>query len=187
MTLFSAPFLGFWGFGMYMLAQQTVYWTPLVMGLACVLFIVYAILLPAPTVEGRRIMDEIEGFAAYLRGRADGDATRAKGGIDVDEFERWLPYAVALDASEDWAAYFVGVVESKLREEDERENARREWQPLWFHGPHHLLHPTSFCESVGSSLATSVSSSSSAPGSSSVFSGGGSSGGGGGGGGGGGW
>ena len=186
-TLLSIPFLGFWGFGMFFLASQTVLWTPLVLGLACVLFAVYAILLPAPTVEGRRLMDHIEGFALYLQGRAGGDASRGAGGIDADEFERWLPYAVALDASEDWAAYFEGVVESKLREEGEREIARREWNPHWFHGPHHLLHPTAFCESVGSSLASSVSSSSSAPGSSSGFSGGGSSGGGGGGGGGGGW
>jgi uncharacterized membrane protein YgcG len=191
LSLFAAPFLGFWVFGMTMLAQQTVFWTPFVLGLACILFVVYAILLPAPTVEGRRIMDGIEGFALYLRGGSDPAHRGVSRGIDADEFERWLPYAVALDASENWEAYFGGVVESKLREEDERELAERadrpDWHPVWLHGPHHLLHAGAFTDSISSSLVSAVSSSSTAPGSSSGFSGGGSSGGGGGGGGGGGW
>jgi hypothetical protein len=129
LSLFAAPFLGFWVFGMTMLAQQTVFWTPFVLGLACILFVVYAILLPAPTVEGRRIMDGIEGFALYLRGGSDPAHRGVSRGIDADEFERWLPYAVALDASENWEAYFGGVVESKLREEDERELAERATGP----------------------------------------------------------
>jgi hypothetical protein len=67
--------------------------------------------LKAPSVAGRRAMDEIEGFRLYL-GTADEDRLNA---MDSPEktpelFERFLPYAVALDVQNAWAKRFASVL-----------------------------------------------------------------------------
>ena len=54
--------------------------------------------LQAPTVEGRAVMDRIEGFRQYL-GVAEEDRLNALNPPDKtpELFERFLPYALALD------------------------------------------------------------------------------------------
>jgi uncharacterized membrane protein len=101
-------------------------------------------------------------------------------------FERYLPYALALDCENEWNVKFAAVLAAAAA-------AGVAASPAWYSGSHwNPGNMGSFTDSLGSSLATTTSSASMPPGSSSSsgggFSGGGgSSGGGGGGGGGSGW
>ena len=95
-------------------------------------------------------------------------------------FEKYLPYAIALGVENRWAERFAGVLAAAA--------AQGQQGFAWYSGSSNpWSNPTGFADSVGSSLASTISSASTAPGSSSGSGGGGSSGGGGGGGGGGGW
>ncbi|MBL7132769.1 MAG: DUF2207 domain-containing protein [Phycisphaerae bacterium] len=147
------------------------------LGLANVRF---QFLLKRPTVVGRRIMDAIEGFRMYLE-VAERDTLSASRGPDKtpELFERYLPYAIALDVESQWAEKFADVLERAAA-------APGGYQPAWYHGAAWgALGASSFASSFSGSFAGALSSASMAPGSSGG--GGGSSGGGGGGGGGGGW
>jgi len=95
-------------------------------------------------------------------------------------FEKYLPYAIALGVENRWADRFAGVLAAAA--------AQGQQGFGWYSGSGDpWSNPTSFADSMGSSLSSTISSASTAPGSSSGSGGGGSSGGGGGGGGGGGW
>lgn len=143
--------------------------------------VLFFYLLRAPTVPGRKLMDQIEGFRLYL---ATAEEERLKVLNPPEKtpelFERYLPYALALDCENQWNAKFTAVLAAAA--------AAGATAPAWYSGSHWDSGRSSgFTDSLGSSLASSISSASTAPGSSSGSSGGGSSGGGGGGGGGGGW
>ncbi len=139
-------------------------------------------LMKAPTRLGRKLLDEVEGFREYLV-VAETDELRFKNPPEKTPqlFERYLPYALALDVEDVWGEKFSEIIERARRDGSYR-------QPNWYRGTRWQSHSAgAFGSSLGSSLSSTVSSSSTAPGSSSGSGGGGSSGGGGGGGGGGGW
>ena len=139
-------------------------------------------LLKAPTRLGRKTMDEIEGFRKYL-GTAEADRLNMLTPPEQtpELYEKYLPYALALDVEQEWSENFSEVLARAAQSEDSA------YQPRWYHGSSWDAHePANFGNSLGSSLSSTVASAASPPGSSSGFSGG-SSGGGGGGGGGGGW
>ena len=142
--------------------------------------IIFYFLLKAPTIEGRKIMDEIDGFKWFLsvteKDRMNFHNPPEK---TPELFEKFLPYALALGVENKWAEQFNEVF-LQLKEEGQ------EYSPGWYRGKFNSLAVAGFTGSLGQSLASAVSASATAPGSSSGFSGG-SSGGGGGGGGGGGW
>jgi hypothetical protein len=142
-------------------------------------------LLKAPTPDGRGLMDEIEGFRMYL-------ATAEQERLNLlhppdrtpELFEKYLPYAMALDVETEWGEQFQDVFATATAD---RGGA---YHPRWYHGRHGRggwSSPGRFAGSLGSSLGGSIASAATPPGSSSGSGGGGSSGGGGGGGGGGGW
>jgi hypothetical protein len=143
--------------------------------------------LQAPSVAGRRIMDEIDGFREYL-GVAEEDRLEALNPPDKtpELFERFLPYAVALDVENSWGNRFAGVLAAAAAGA-----AAGYAASSWYEGNRDFSRdPASFADHVGGQLASTIASASTAPGSSSGgggSGGGGSSGGGGGGGGGGGW
>jgi uncharacterized membrane protein YgcG len=141
--------------------------------------------LKAPTRAGRRVMDHIEGFRQYL-GVAEEDRLEFLHPPEKtpELFERFLPYAVALDVENTWARRFAGVLAAAGVGA-----AAGIATGTWYSGSDH--DPVNIAESLGG-LSDTISSASSPPGSSSGGSsggdsGGGSSGGGGGGGGGSGW
>ena len=144
--------------------------------------ILFAWLIKAPTLHGRKIMDEIEGLKMYL-------SVAEKERLNIlnppertpELFENLLPYAIALGVENEWGDQFTSVF-SRLDEDG------IQYYPSWYHG-HHMssFGVADFTSSLGSSLSSSISSAASPPGSSSASGGGGFSGGGGGGGGGGGW
>jgi uncharacterized membrane protein len=148
--------------------------------------IVFYYLLRAPTVSGRRVLDQLEGFRMYMKTAEEERLKILNPPEKTPElFERYLPYALALDCENEWNAKFTAVLAAAA--------LAGAAAPVWYSGSNwNSGNMGGFTESLGSSLATSAASASQAPGSSSSsgggFSGGGgSSGGGGGGGGGSGW
>ncbi|MHC4592907.1 MAG: DUF2207 family protein, partial [Planctomycetota bacterium] len=140
--------------------------------------------MKAPTQGGRHIMDQIEGFRMYLAA-AEGhrlDLLHAPERTP-ELFERYLPYALALDVENSWAEQFSDVLE--------RAAAEPGYSPGWYVSAGFAgAGAVDFTSSIGSSFSGAIASASTAPGSSSGFGGGGGgggAGGGGGGGGGGGW
>ena len=146
--------------------------------------VVFFFLLKRPTLAGRKIMDEIEGFRMYL-GTAEEHRLNLLNPPERTPqlFERYLPYALALDLENEWTEKFAGVLaRASLAPGDGA------YRPRWYRGRHWDSSETSsFTRNLSRSLTAAVASSTTAPGSSSGSGGGGFSGGGGGGGGGGGW
>ena len=163
-------------------ALSTGWWEPLVLPLLALPVALSAFAwIDAPTKEGRAVLDRIAGFKQYLSITERERLDRMHPPEDTPEiFERYLPYAVALGVENRWADRFEGVLAAAA--------ARGQQGFAWYSGSRDPWNnPGSFVNTVGSSLASTISSASSAAGSSSGSGGGGSSGGGGGGGGGGGW
>ena len=172
----AGPVLIFSGAGsppLYMLVATAI--------VLAIMNLVFFHLLRAPTVPGRKLLDQIEGFRMYL-------ATAEEDRLNVlhppektpELFERYLPYALALDCENEWNSKFAAVLAAAA--------AAGAAAPAWYAGSNWDAGRSGrFTDSLGGSLASSVASASTAPGSSSGSGGGGSSGGGGGGGGGGGW
>ena len=138
--------------------------------------------LRAPTVAGRQLLDRIEGLRLYLGVAERDELARAKAPpMSVDEYQRLLPYAMALGVEKTWGDRLAAVMGASAV-------AAAGAGLAWYHASSgRAFDAGSFGSSLGSSLSSAISSSASPPGSSSGGGGGGSSGGGGGGGGGGGW
>ncbi|GAB4334061.1 MAG: DUF2207 domain-containing protein [Desulfobulbaceae bacterium] len=179
LTLFSLPFIGGWiaGFSLFVTGASFIGVGALLLVLG--INILFYHLLKAPTIEGRRVMDKLEGLKLYLS-VAEKDRLNLLNPPEKtpELFERLLPWAMALDVEQQWGEQFSGVLA--------RAAEKGEYSPGWYRGHHHLT-PATLASSLGTSMAGTISASSTAPGSSSGSGGGGSSGGGGGGGGGGGW
>jgi len=144
--------------------------------------ILFAWLIRAPTLQGRKIMDAIEGLKMYLSVAEKERLNLLNPPERTPElFEYFLPYAIALEVENEWGDQFTSVF-SKLDQDS------GQYHPSWYYGHNMSSFALSdFTSSLGSSLSSSISSATSPPGSSSASGGGGFSGGGGGGGGGGGW
>jgi uncharacterized membrane protein YgcG len=181
LTLFALPFLAGEVFGIFALGSATSVITVFVFGALVASNFVYHELLKAPTRLGRDFLDKIEGFKMFLAS-TEGDQIKRMAPVNwnADTFNRFLPYAIALDVEAEWTAKFNQAVTAA--------GAAAATSSAAYSG---ALAATAigsgFATSLGDSLTSAISSSSSAPGSGSGAGGGGSSGGGGGGGGGGGW
>jgi len=144
-------------------------------------------LIKAPTPEGRKILDHIEGFKKYLS-VAEKDQLTMENQPErtLQLFEMFLPYAMALDVEEQWSKQFTDIIAAAASAPEQTG-----YSPAWYSGDSYRgVGTAAFVGALGGSLAGAIASSSQAPGSSSGGGGGGgggSSGGGGGGGGGGGW
>ncbi len=181
LSLFSIPFIGgeFVGLGLFMEAAS------LASGVLLVLIVLvnalFYYLLKAPTFTGRQMMDRIEGFKLYL-GIAEKDRLEAFHPPEStpELFEKYLPFALALDVENQWGERFESVLAQA--------GNHREYRPGWYSGRRwHDRGIGDLGSDLGGSFSNAISSASRAPGSSSGSGGGGFSGGGGGGGGGGGW
>jgi len=58
---------------------------------------IFSSLLSAPNLEGRQLIDQIQGFRKYLS-----DGFRHQGDSSREQFEYYLPYAVALGVEKEW-------------------------------------------------------------------------------------
>jgi uncharacterized membrane protein YgcG len=181
LTAFATPFVG---------AELLVLGMLLKLGsqLLVVMLIIYAGInygfyhwLKAPTYAGRMLYDALAGFRMYLA-VAEKDRLNALNAPErtPELFEKYLPYALALDVENEWAEQFADVLKRARREDG------GDYHPGWHSG---MSWNTAAVSSFTGGLAGAISASSSPPGggTSGGGGGGGSSGGGGGGGGGGGW
>ena len=140
-------------------------------------------LLRAPTPEGRKAMDQIEGFKLYLSVAEAGRLNMDKApDMSQQLFERFLPYAIALGVEEPWTRAFQKWLAVVHPEAD-----GTAYRPGWYSGGTFNTRSLDMATAgmvagISASMAAAMPSQSS-----SGSSGGGSSGGGGGGGGGGGW
>lgn len=156
----------------------------IITGVMVVILVIFSYLIRAPSPQGRKVLDEIEGLGLYLSVAEKDDLARLQGPtegpppLDAGRFEALLPFAVALEVEEAWTDKFTEAVGAVAAAEATSRIA-------WYQGGR-MANPASLTKALGSSLNSQISSSSTPPGSSSGSGGGGSSGGGGGGGGGGG-
>ncbi|MGB5750273.1 MAG: DUF2207 domain-containing protein [Desulfobacterales bacterium] len=180
-TLFSLPFFAGEAFGLWTFSTTV---SPLATVTLFLIILVNAIfyhLLKAPTLTGRKLMDQIDGFKLFLS-VAEKDRLNFLNPPDrtPELFERYLPYALALDVEQEWSEQFAGVLAAAANGGN--------YTPAWYSGNNwQSWNTVGFASNLGTSLPGAISSASTAPGSSSGSGGGGSSGGGGGGGGGSGW
>ncbi|MBN1897931.1 MAG: DUF2207 domain-containing protein [Spirochaetes bacterium] len=180
-TLFSLPFLAGEFFGLYMLTKFSSPLIIIVLFSMIGLTIIFYYLLKAPTVIGRKIMDKIEGFKMFLV-FAEKDRLNLLNPPEKtpELFEKYLPYALALNVENEWTKQFHNVLSAAAKAADQTS-----YTPHWYYGSGFSLN--NIGSSIGSSFSSALSSASTAPSSGGSGFGGGSSGGGGGGGGGGGW
>jgi uncharacterized membrane protein YgcG len=180
LTLFSLPFVAGEIVGIGMFAMFSGIGLTIVAVLLVATNFAFFHWLKAPTIEGRALLDRIAGLRLYL-GVAERDTLAAQKAppLTIDEFQRFLPYALALGVEKTWADKFAAAVGPAAA-------AAAAGAIGWYQGGSYAG-VSDFTSGLGSSLSGAISSSSTAPGSSSGGGGGGSSGGGGGGGGGGGW
>jgi uncharacterized membrane protein YgcG len=184
-TVFAIPFLFGEVMGFWFLLKLTSLALVIFLLASGILHILFLYLMKAPTFAGRRLMDQVEGFKMFL-GAVDGDRlNRALPPEQTPEvFEKFLPYALALDVEQDWAEKFSGVLAGAGAAPGSSTPA---YAPSFYSGGSwNSFTGASFASSFGNSLTSAISSSATAPGSGGGGGSGGS-GGGGGGGGGGGW
>ena len=184
-TLFSLPFFGGEVMGIVFLAKFSSIFVAGFLFLSVALHIAFHYLLKAPTVAGRRLMDQVDGFKLFL-GAVDGDRLNRVMPPDQtpETFEKFLPYALALDLEQAWSQKFAG----QLGAAGQSPTNGNAYTPSFYSGTNwNGFTASGFSGGFAGSFTDAISSSSSAPGSSSGSDGGGGSGGGGGGGGGGGW
>lgn len=150
--------------------------------LAALFNLVFFYLLKAPTVKGRQLLDQIEGFRLYMTTAEEERLKVLHPPEKTPElFERYLPYAMALDCENEWNTKFAAVLAAAAAA-----GATAGALGGWYAG-NNSFNSRNFGRDLSGSLTSSIASAGTAPGSSSGSFGGGSSGGGGGGGGGGGW
>ena len=146
-----------------------------------VLNLVFYFLLRAPTIAGRKMLDQIEGFRLYLTTAEEERLKELNPPEKTPElFERYLPHAMALDCETAWTDKFAAVLAAAA--------AAGATAPIWYQGDRWDWDRAGrITDGIDRGVASATPAPSSSPGSFSGSGGGGSSGGGGGGGGGGGW
>ncbi|MEW5910623.1 MAG: DUF2207 domain-containing protein, partial [Thermodesulfobacteriota bacterium] len=116
-TLFAIPFaIGeIVGIGVFAYATS-VYSVILLLGMV-VLNILFYFLLKAPTLLGRKAMDQIEGFKQYLSVAEEHRLQVLHPPEKTPElFEKYLPYALALDVEHEWSEQFADLLAAASRD-----------------------------------------------------------------------
>ena len=183
-SLFALPFVFGLGFGIYAFGQSVPFLATTALLAQGVLAYVFYYLLKAPTLAGAKIRDQIDGFKMFLT-MAEKDRLEVlhPPNVSPEVFEKFLPYAIALDVENQWSHKFEAEAAQAGITPDQQN-----YSPRWYSGSSfNRLGTTGFASSLGGAVAGATAAAANAPGRSSGSGGGGSSGGGGGGGGGGGW
>ncbi len=186
LTVFAVPFVAGDLIGFVVFASTDILPAMVIVLIGGVLVVVFHHLLKAPTALGGHIRDELDGFKIFLE-TAEKDRLEKLNPPQVTPkvFEKFLPYAIALDCENQWSKKFEAEAAAAAAADRSTYSG---YSPIWYSGSSFSnLGAAGFATAIGASLASSAASASTAPGSSSGSGGGGFSGGGGGGGGGGGW
>ncbi len=106
----------------------------MVLGIAAgmvILNLIFMHLMKAPTAEGARLLAEIEGFRDFLNRveRFPMDSGESPKG-NADAYERFLPYAVALEVEQTWCDKFVALT-STYHQQMAAEHAHSYYLGMW--------------------------------------------------------
>lgn len=148
--------------------------------------LVFVQLMRAPTMAGRQVMDQIDGFKMYLNTAEKHRLNMEKEPpMSVSRFEAILPFAIALEVERAWSSHFDALLARNAVEGV----AAGGYVPLWYAGGYDFSSSTiaNTVSAAAGSMSAAMVAAQPVQSSSSGGGGGGSSGGGGGGGGGGGW
>src|SRR5690606_1282114 len=99
LLIFMTPFLGGEVFAIGMVASMLNFYALIAILLIVATNILFFELLKAPTIHGRRLLDEIQGFGRFLK-TAEMPRIQSLSStpvMDLNLFQRYLPYALALD------------------------------------------------------------------------------------------
>ena len=143
-SLFALPFFAgeIFGLGFFAVTVSI----PAVLVLAVLVFLnaLFYYLLKAPTLSGRQVMDQVEGFKMYMS-VAEKDRLQALNPPEKtpELFEKYLPYALALDVENEWSEQFADVL-AKAQVEGQP------YAPAWYQGSSwNNLGTSSFSDSLG--------------------------------------
>ena len=132
MTMFAAA--GFYGetWVLWQFAKAVSLGATVVLFLTLSANFLFYHLLKAPTLLGRRTMDQIAGFADYLS-VAEQDRMNLLNPPDrtPELFEKFLPYALALGVEHAWSKQFAGIL---VQASTPDETGRRTYCPHWYSG-----------------------------------------------------
>src|SRR5690606_3364495 len=97
------------GGGFEIFTHLTINSAALAAGSIVLITVVFAVLMRAPTIQGRKVMDQIDGFKLYLE-TAEKNRLNIVGAppMTIERFERILPYAIALGVEKPWSEHFDG-------------------------------------------------------------------------------
>jgi uncharacterized membrane protein YgcG len=147
---------------------------PVVVGIAlAIMAVVFGSTLKSYTQEGRKLADEVAGFKMYLS-VTEKDRMNLLNPPDrtPEIFEKYLPFALALDVEQRWSEQFASVFAHMAAE-------GRPYAPIWYYGAYwNPANPAAFASSIGTGFSNAISASAVAPGTKSGFRGGGGGGGG---------
>ena len=124
-------------------------------------------LLKAPTLSGRALLDQIEGFRMFLT-TAEQDRRDVRTPLKITPlmFERFLPYAMALNVEKVWNEKFAAALTQSTQ------GGMLDYAPTWYSGPAwDRITAPGFATALGNSFSSAISSSTRAPRSSSGSSG----------------
>src|SRR5262249_24605002 len=107
-SLFSLPFLAGEGMGIFFLYSLSSMFVAGFLIVSMCLHILFNRLLKAPTIAGRKLMDQVDGFKMFI-GAVDGDRLNRVMSPEKTPatFEKFLPYALALDLEQAWSEKFA--------------------------------------------------------------------------------
>ena len=163
-------FFGYVYFLFWISSRLSIWIVPLFIGLVAINWSFWH-WLKRPTAKGQHVLDQIAGFRMYLE-TAEGEFLQQLNPPELtpELFEKYLPYALALDVENAWSEKFSNVLELSAT----APSGNHGYHPDWYHGTdHHHLTTGNFVSNLDSSISTAVSSASTAPGSSSGGGGGG--------------
>ena len=173
LTLIAYFFLFVVLFNAYFSRANSLKYFILFMVFNIILFFIYQWLIRKPAKEKLRLKSLIQGFEMYLSAAEEKQIQHFNPPkLTPQQFEKMLPFAIALDVEKVWGKQFQQLLDQMSQETD--------YQPTWYNGS--FSNAGKFSHSLNSSLSNSLQHSSTKPSSSSGSGGGGFSGGGGGGG-----
>ncbi|HDQ44853.1 MAG TPA: DUF2207 domain-containing protein, partial [bacterium] len=151
-SLFALPFLAGELIGIWAFSTMVSPVSAILLLLIILVNILFYQLIKAPTILGRRVMDQIEGFRMYLE-TAEGERLNILNFHQKtpELFERYLPYAMALGVENAWSLKFTGVLARAAEE--------RNYSPAWYSGRDwRTLGAIGLASRMGSSFSSAISS-----------------------------
>jgi hypothetical protein len=134
-----------------------------ILGLLVAINYFFHLRLRSQTLSGHALMDQIEGLRLFLITTGeDRRDTRVSTSCTPDQFERLLPYALALNVEKIWGEKFAAALAQTPRDAEEI------YSPAWYSGPNwNPITASAFLTSLGSSFSSAISWATSGHGSSS--------------------